>query len=152
MICGENKHICFFHLPILQTIAVCRQIILRSASPDQCREWFPCLRSARHTERFVRKQVLELLHSTDSILVGYLTLASVPAPTLLIFQCLAWRGEVKTRGNRPCFNRKGFKMFSCLLFPCHLLFQFTFGARLAKGKANPCAPLQFNTYDMHEEN
>lgn len=31
----------FFHLPILQTIAVCRQIILRSASVDQCREWFP---------------------------------------------------------------------------------------------------------------
>lgn len=43
-------------------------------------------------------------------------------------------------------------MFSCLLFPCHLLFQFTFGARLAKGKANPSAQSQFNTYDMHEEN
>lgn len=33
------------------------------------------------------KQVLELLRSTDTILVGYRTLVSVPAPTLLIFQC-----------------------------------------------------------------
>lgn len=32
------------------------------------------------------KQVLELLHSTDTIFVGYRALASVSAPTLLIFQ------------------------------------------------------------------
>lgn len=32
------------------------------------------------------KQVLEL-RSTDTILVGYRTLVSVPAPTLLLFQC-----------------------------------------------------------------
>lgn len=41
---GENKHICFFPLPILLTIAVCRQIMLRSALLDQCREWFPSAR------------------------------------------------------------------------------------------------------------
>lgn len=106
---------------------------------------------ARCTECFVMKQVLELLPSADAILVGYRALASVPAPTLLVFQHWPWQREVMAKGNRSCFNIKASKRSAvCYFLATNFSNLFLEAGKLKRRRIHVYS--QFNTCDTHEEN